>query len=90
MNVAGQDLRPLISWALSSQQHYPMPDMAAGGRAEREAVEPPPRPGGDGGLCPGEWDSELHSTNKNIWMQERMTEGNDNNFNIGFIDNGFC
>ena len=43
-----------------------MPDMAAGGRAEKEIFGLPPRPGEDVKLHLGEWDSDLDSMTKEI------------------------
>ena len=45
-------------------QHSLMPDMAAGGRAEREAVGMLPKPREDSGPCPGQQASDWDEMNK--------------------------
>ena len=43
-----------------------MPELAEGDRAEGHAVGLPLRPGEDGGLCPGEQDSDSDSMTKEV------------------------
>ena len=56
---------------LPSPQHSPIPDLAAGGRAEGEAMGLPPRPGEDNRLRPGKWASDLDSMASEIGVQRK-------------------